>query len=220
MRLSKEDEKLFARISEVLERSQSTGTISTDDFSAEDLRNMLASEIPDIAIAGSYLLSLLPDDMDLSLLNENPASAKNYARFLIGELPLEDSIKILDKKNLPTVMTNLRALNSRRVKTPAVTTAAPLVDEMTILIHGTWSTANTWWQKGSIFWDYINNITKNVYAGDNPFSWSGSNKHPARVQAAHELIAWAKNNPCTHLDIIAHSHGGNVCFIRNNRVSP
>ena len=90
---------------------------------------------------------------------------------------------------------------------------APTVQDMTIIVHGTRAATETWWRQGSPFWNYIDGIVGNVYAGPDPFSWSGAYKHAARLQAAQELLSWVHAHPATNLQIIAHSHGGNVCLV-------
>ena len=81
-----------------------------------------------------------------------------------------------------------------------------------MIIHGTWAASSDWWQKDGNFRNYINSITNNVYSGPDPYSWSGANDHDDRVAGARDLILWCQSHSINTVDIIAHSHGGNVCL--------
>jgi len=91
---------------------------------------------------------------------------------------------------------------------------APQDGSMAIIIHGTWATSNAWWQpKTGPFWKHIKRTWPHLYDGPSPFWWSGANWNRSRLAAAHDLIRWTKLNGVRSLDIIAHSHGGNVCLL-------
>ncbi|MCF6148938.1 MAG: hypothetical protein E3K37_09785 [Candidatus Kuenenia sp.] len=214
MKLSRNDEEFITNISEILEEKQRSGVISTNDISPEEVQRLLASTSPDLAMVGSYILSLLPYESVVSTIKKDSVSARNYARFLIAEKPSPQAENIVkeDSSKYPFLLNHYKELSSRLM--PSVHKAAKAVpkQEMTMIIHGTWAATSTWWQEGGNFWNYINGITGNVYGGKDVFSWSGANKHKDRIKAAHHLIDWINTHPCTHLDIIAHSHGGNVCL--------
>ena len=82
---------------------------------------------------------------------------------------------------------------------------------VTIYVHGTYSSPQT-----------FDSRTGNIYSGvlDDPdridFQWSGDNRASARVTAGNLLagtIAKARReNPSEPINVIAHSHGGNVAF--------
>jgi pimeloyl-ACP methyl ester carboxylesterase len=84
-----------------------------------------------------------------------------------------------------------------------------------ILVHGTWGAARgTWWKpRIGTLWQHVYSSWPHLYDGSSPFAWSGANRHMARVSAASQLIAWATTLGGGTLDVIAHSHGGNVCLL-------
>lgn len=89
-------------------------------------------------------------------------------------------------------------------------------ENMTIIVHGTWASMESWWRNGSNFWNYLNTIRGNLYQGLEPFCWSGKNSHKARLKAAESLKDWCDIKQVKEIDIVAHSHGGNVCCIATN----
>ncbi|MBM4054431.1 MAG: hypothetical protein FJ264_07140 [Planctomycetes bacterium] len=215
MKLSKNDEEFILNISRILDVKQVTGAISTNDISPEEVRRLLANPSPDLAMVGSYILSLMPDEGVANAVKKDAASARNYVRFLIAEKssPQAENIAKEDSSKYPFLLNHFKELSSRLMPLGYKAAKAATKQEMTIIIHGTWAATSTWWQEGGDFWNYINGITGNVYGGKDAFSWSGANKHKDRVKAAHNLVDWIKTHPCTHLDIIAHSHGGNVSLL-------
>lgn len=82
--------------------------------------------------------------------------------------------------------------------------------DLLVIVHGTWAAKKTWWRPGGDFFSYIDDKE-----ADNlePFDWSGGNRHSSRKDAAEKLVKWARERPHRNLDVIAHSHGGNVCFL-------
>ncbi len=215
MQLVKEEEELVARITRLLETPRTTKFLDPKEISLKDVQQLLASSTPDLAMIGSCVLSLLPEDLDLTELKQNAACARNYTRFLMAEKPINLTRKIIadEAARHPMLLHNFKDLSTRLVlPAPTGEKAAPRQD-MTIIIHGTWAATSTWWQRGGNFWNYVNGITGNVYGEKDAFSWSGANRHEERVKAAGDLVAWVGSHPCTNLDIISHSHGGNVCFL-------
>src|SRR3990167_137362 len=192
---------------------RTTKSLHPEEVSLNDVQRLLASSTPDLAMLGLYVLSLLPDDLDLTILKENEASARNYERFLIAEksVNLARNIATDESAKHPSLLRNFEELRARLIQ-PAQKVMKAVLD-MTIIIHGTWAATSTWWQRGGNFWNYVNGITGNVYGGKDAFSWSGANDHKERVKAASDLVTWVGSHPCTNLDIISHSHGGNVCFL-------
>lgn len=91
--------------------------------------------------------------------------------------------------------------------------SANSVQELAIVIHGTWPKKNgNWWKKGGDFWNYLDSKGVPLYQGSTPFDWCGSNSHSARDSAARNLEFWARGRS-ENLDIYAHSHGGNVALL-------
>lgn len=215
MQLLKEEEELVTRISRLLEMPRTTKSLRPDEVSLNDVQRLLASSTPDLAMLGLYVLSLLPDDLDLTILKENEASARNYARFLIAEksVNLARNIATDESTKHPSLLRHFEELSTRLIQPVQKVMKAVQRQDMTIIIHGTWAATSTWWQRGGNFWNYVNGITGNVYGEKDAFSWSGANDHKERVKAASDLVTWVGSHPCTNLDIIAHSHGGNVSFL-------
>lgn len=88
----------------------------------------------------------------------------------------------------------------------------------TLVIHGTWANGNTWWRNGYQFFEYLEHgvPVDDLFLGDDPFGWSGTWKHKARVKAARELEDWILQHKETCVNIVAHSHGSNVVFVASN----
>ncbi|MCC5926968.1 MAG: hypothetical protein JJU41_10460 [Bacteroidetes bacterium] len=85
-------------------------------------------------------------------------------------------------------------------------------------VHGTLSSDITWTQIGLEAWEQYLNDDR----ADN-FNWSGANTHQARVEAAEDLVdailEALKENPEMEINIVAHSHGGNVGILAANMLS-
>jgi pimeloyl-ACP methyl ester carboxylesterase len=82
-------------------------------------------------------------------------------------------------------------------------------------VHGTWSNPSTF-SKISI--TTIDNITHNkTYK---MFKWSGNNTSQARIKAGSDLANFIIKNrdPKQPLNIIGHSHGGNVAIMAANEL--
>ncbi|HQU49658.1 MAG TPA: hypothetical protein PLM09_11120 [Casimicrobiaceae bacterium] len=85
----------------------------------------------------------------------------------------------------------------------------------TVIVHGTWAAGQDWWKDtgSSNFWSYIKSLTSTLHGGADAFSWSGANQHADRVLAAHDLVQWCSSHGVERLQVIAHSHGCNVCYV-------
>lgn len=84
---------------------------------------------------------------------------------------------------------------------------------MIIIIHGTWARSESWWRNGGGFWNHVKSLRSDLYGGSDAFFWSGGNSDTARRTGADDLYKWAQARPVENLDIIAHSHGGNVSLL-------
>ena len=93
-------------------------------------------------------------------------------------------------------------------------TPSNAVDEdglLTVLVHGTYSSAQT-------FTDAFRAAVA-VTFGETPitWSWSGgdsdSDRRLAGVKLARYLLAYRTAHPCESINVVAHSHGGNVAYI-------
>src|SRR2546430_8122363 len=86
--------------------------------------------------------------------------------------------------------------------------------DTTMLIHGTWAQNSPWWQPGGDFHTYIlQSVRPDLYSKPDRFGWSGGYSDAARTLAATDLVSWVQNHNEQGLDLITHSHGGNVAFL-------
>lgn len=90
----------------------------------------------------------------------------------------------------------------------------------TIVIHGTWASDQNWWKNGYSFFEYMEHDVPfdDLFLGDDPYEWSGNWSHDARKRAATKLETWATQHQEDCLNVVAHSHGGNVGFLASNSV--
>ncbi|MBN1478108.1 hypothetical protein JXA47_15230 [Candidatus Sumerlaeota bacterium] len=118
------------------------------------------------------------------------------------------------------------ALSNKTTAEPRPRSQRPLREGCTLIIHGTFAngTANSWWQRGDGFCEHLDDEVGNVWRivdgeGERvitlyPLSWPSGSPTDAALIAGGALIArhlgeLALNDP-PPLDIVAHSHGGNV----------
>jgi len=207
MKLSSDEMKDLSDASQFLKSMQQN--IPLKSFDAELLDRLLRSDKPDLSTMGCYFLSYIDQSTNLLFLENHPVAAKNVARFLLTK---QTETQILSVRRSKYLSQGVRQLSTQ---IPKSTLPSPSIKtkSITIIVHGTFGKTSTWWQNGGSFRNHVNNIVNDVYAGSNPFYWSGKNSHGARVKAAKELYAWTQLNPTDYLRVIAHSHGGNVCLL-------
>lgn len=84
----------------------------------------------------------------------------------------------------------------------------------TVIVHGTWAATQDWWQDTGFanFWSHVRGLTGTLHGGNNAYGWSGGNNHADRESAAWALVNWCSTHNVERLQVIAHSHGCNVCF--------
>lgn len=83
-----------------------------------------------------------------------------------------------------------------------------------ILVHGTWAQNQKWWQPGGDFHEYFKaQVGGDLYSASDKFSWSGGYSDAARLDGATRLLHWAADHQLSSLELIAHSHGGNVAML-------
>lgn len=85
-----------------------------------------------------------------------------------------------------------------------------------IFVHGTKILRlSPWWQPGSTFHQYfVDEVRPDVYSASDCFRWGGGYSDAARATAAVQLFGWARAHPkLTDIEIVAHSHGGNVAML-------
>lgn len=91
----------------------------------------------------------------------------------------------------------------------------------TIIVHGTWANDEEWWTSTG---DYVSKLREHLIDDiHNWDGWSGENDHSARVQGAqlllNEILKLCKDSQDEPINIIAHSHGGNVVWLMLERLA-
>jgi hypothetical protein len=108
----------------------------------------------------------------------------------------------------------------------ATPTAGPPAPAITsgpdsLLFHGTKppsppgisAPVSQWWMPGQPFHDYLrSNQSLDLYSGAHPFQWEGGYRDDAREIAARNLYDWLQIHLKHPVNLIAHSHGGNVAL--------
>lgn len=70
-----------------------------------------------------------------------------------------------------------------------------------------------WWMPGQPFHDYLlNDQHRDLYSGPHPFQWEGGYRDDAREIAARNLYDWLQIHLKHPVNLVAHSHGGNVAL--------
>jgi len=96
----------------------------------------------------------------------------------------------------------------------------------TLIVHGTFARRQRWWQPAGDFHDYLTGVLPGLprpwsppYAAKDRFDWSGGyrNGDDKRSAGADELVKWVNQHAAQGLDLITHSHGGNVAMLANHR---
>jgi hypothetical protein len=88
----------------------------------------------------------------------------------------------------------------------------------TTIVHGTWAAGGDWWRPQGGFHHYLlSNAAPDLYAGPDPFGWSGSWSDSARRKGAQQLAAWATAHQASCLNLFTHSHGGNLAMLATQR---
>lgn len=210
MQLSDGEERTLAQGAQFLEATQDLPTLLVGQFPESLLHELMASDKPDLVTMGCYLISRIDRSVDLSFLGASHASAHNYARVLLAELTVDQILGSTRHAHMGNIV---RKLAAQQRPTPTPTGPSSPAASLTVIVHGTLANTYSWWQQGSNFWNHINNQVSDIYAGSNPYSWTGTNSHAARMNAAQDLVTWVQQNPSAYLRCIAHSHGGNVCFL-------
>lgn len=100
----------------------------------------------------------------------------------------------------------------------------PPPKKATVIIHGTNAATEDWWRDVSggtggtpgkdNLWAFLSkNGVSDLIGFPNEFSWSGNNSDPARRHGASQFVNWWRTIGSPRLDVIAHSHGGNVAML-------
>jgi hypothetical protein len=106
--------------------------------------------------------------------------------------------------------------------------ASGVASHATVLVAGTWALNSLWWKPGGIFHTYLTGVLPPLprtvpgsagatwspcYAAGDFYSWSGGYSDAARALAAADLVQWVNGHSAAGLDLITHSHGGNVAML-------
>ncbi len=92
----------------------------------------------------------------------------------------------------------------------------------TVIVHGTFAASTTWWRDPGAsgkpapdnLWAYLQSKgISTLVRSPNEFSWSGGNSDSARQAGAELFVDWWKTRGRPTLDVVAHSHGGNVVMM-------
>jgi hypothetical protein len=85
----------------------------------------------------------------------------------------------------------------------------------TLLVHGTFARNEPWWRSGGDFYNYLLNqgVRPDLYAGQDPFEWSGGYSDAARAMAADDLKNWLGAHNIQKPYLITHSHGGSAAML-------
>lgn len=172
---------------------------------------------PDILSRLNAQESTLSPFHPVSDIMERGHAAQNIARFLVAKLGAERTVSLMNSGtplpnsllfNLKDAVQSFAALQSQQP--PSVNLPG---DDIMIIIHGTFARNAKWWRPTGGFWNYIKQHVPSLYGDPDYFSWTGDDDDGQRIIAGQELVKWVASHNVKSLDVIAHSHGGNVAFI-------
>ncbi len=208
---------------------------SNPEFPQQLAEQLLASEYGDNWRGGLYLLSILPREQIAERFFSRDTTFPALAVFLAAEMAAQgrrqegrmfdsqpEMVYLTDRWKIPNDLRILILNEYGNIAELLQQSALPeerkdmtaLQQPLGMIVHGTWATKETWWRPNvGSFWKYVYKFWPHLYAGSSPFAWSGKNSHAARIVAAQQLVTWAQARGASTLDIIAHSHGGNVCLL-------
>lgn len=93
-----------------------------------------------------------------------------------------------------------------------------------LLVHGTQFACHgrpvdQWWKPGTgELHNYLRSGTRpNIYGESDHFQWSGGWNDFARTEAGHNLADWCRVRGLDGIDVITHSHGGNVACLASRQ---
>jgi hypothetical protein len=101
-----------------------------------------------------------------------------------------------------------------RMMRPTRRNDAGKAGETTLLVHGTFARSSPWWQPPTgDFHVFLSGIRPDLYGASDRFEWSGGYSERRRSEAALQLKRWVDRHNDDGLDLVTHSHGGNVAFL-------
>ena len=138
-----------------------------------------------------------------------------FARIALGRIngQIMDRLDTWGDGQLEITATSRRRRRKRR-RGPA-----KIVDEITIMIHGTWASNGKWWRPGGDFFEYVKKDLgrSDLYSKSDRFVWSGKNRDRKRKQAGVELSKWLKEHKSSEVNVFAHSHGANIAMLATHQ---
>jgi hypothetical protein len=150
----------------------------------------------DMSLAARALISVIDDGLD----DFARQLAEIVLRKLGGDISSVSTSKPSDSLRLPPIAPRTAQINSA------------------ILVHGSHfgfvgTPIGDWWKPNGDFHTYIkSNFRPNLYSRPDFYTWSGGWSDHARSLAAKELVSWTQNRNLSKIDLVAHSHGGNVAM--------
>ena len=197
---------------------------------------LLSSEVEDVWTGGLYLISQLRRETIARTFFEVTSTYRALATFLAAGLAAyraarlrlgaawseDDALAYFRNRwRAPNTLIELALAEYHAIvqrlfpeSLGSEPVATPHPSRIAILVHGTLAAKATWWQPTiGGFWQHVHGYWPHLYDGPVPFAWSGVNSHGERVIAAQKLVRWAQTVGANVLDVIAHSHGGNVCLL-------
>ncbi len=129
-----------------------------------------------------------------------------------GTLSTDELVRELAATGLAHIDHENARLSRLQGRTRGAAGGAPA--RTSLLVHGTWAVNSSWWQPpDGDFFKYLQaSVFPDLYGGQDVFFWSGGWSDAARELAAGDLLVWVNNRNLQALNIIAHSHGGNVAM--------
>lgn len=131
-------------------------------------------------------------------------------------LTLENTSDELASRLAEIALKRFGNFRSAERRSPLIITPNDNDEKIGLIVHGSrfaWAgeKPEKWWRPGGDFHNYIkDNFLPNLYSRSDHFFWSGGWNDIAREMAANDLSFWVQNRNFQGLDILAHSHGGNV----------
>jgi hypothetical protein len=102
----------------------------------------------------------------------------------------------------------------RRLRRKMLPRIAGKASHTTLIVHGTFARQNSWWQFGGDFHTYLSaEVGLDVYSAADRYDWSGGYSDLARSRAGRELRDWVEARALAEVDLVCHSHGGNVAML-------
>jgi len=193
----------------------------------DDIVNAIevAEPLVEVALMYAYFEITKDDSYESALETILKESANNHegeelymlTRLALGRLHGQEPKETLAE----TLNTGLKitAVRERAVRGVGRAAAPQLRERITIMIHGTWASGETWWRPGGDFFQFVKDELErpDLYGAKDLFQWSGKNWESSRRTAANDLNSWLRSHPSAVVNIFAHSHGANVAMLATHQ---